>query len=123
MTEAVKGVYLSRGKSEEEIAAILAAWAEDENRPYKRITLSLKEEKEFEAAASNAEYLLSNAATIFEELENLLAGHHIDPGSPGLRAMMEMLARGYRHATDDEGEKLSRLAGMMRRGEHLINAD
>jgi len=123
MTDAAQGVYLSRGKTAQELSEARAAKEAKENQPYCRINLTQKEEHEFEVAASNVEYLLGNAQVIFEELNVLIAGGMMDSHGRALVSLTDMLGRGFKQAMEDDGEKMARLSVLIRSEKELINDD
>jgi len=105
--------YICRGKTVEEMRQERAAREAEAAEPC-TFTLTRRQHRECEVAASNVEYLLSGAGNIFDLFHTGLSSGCIDPEAPGFHAMLEMLGRGYRAAADDEGDKLGKLGMLLR---------
>ena len=116
-----QGIFLSRGKTDDEIAATRVDKEQKNNRPHCKITLTQKEYSDFEVATANVEYLLQNAANIFQELEGSLAVGSMDVDSSGFITILEMVGRGFKNAALDEGEKITLLSSKIRSEKELIN--
>ena len=73
------------------------------------LTLSRKEAQAFYRAADDIEYLLGITDTFLETLRIGISGGFLSCNDNGLNALLDLGARGLRHAEENEGRTLSEL--------------
>ena len=73
------------------------------------LTLSRKEAQAFYRAADDIEFLFGITDTFLETLRNGISGGFLSGNENGLNALLELGARGMRHATENEGRLMGQL--------------
>ena len=86
----------SRGKMKTEAEAVT-------------LTLTKKEAQAFYRAADDIEYILGITETFLEIVRNAVSGGFLSGNENGLNALLDLAARGLRHATENEGRTLGQL--------------
>lgn len=79
------------------------------------VTLTEAEERRAEVATAEVEYLLSQAASIFEHLHTGIASGHVDPEGRGCLAVLDLSRRAFEAAAAEEGRAVSELSDLIRR--------
>ncbi len=70
---------------------------------------------EAEVASGEIEYLLSNAAGVFDLLQSGLSLGHFDSENPNIISLCELSRRALRAATDNEGNQMTNLSAALQR--------
>jgi len=78
------------------------------------VLLTQEEIIDYEVAASEVEYLLISAASIFDMLQSGFSVGALNPESQGVIGMIEMVGRGFNDAAEKEGVAMSQLSGKLR---------
>lgn len=76
--------------------------------------LTQEEATRYAVAGSEVEYLLGAAGDIFDFLHCSFSLGQIKPESTGVISMIEMVARGFNAAADNEGLAMTQLADKLR---------
>jgi len=74
-----------------------------------------------EVASSEIEYLLNNAAGVFDLLQSGLSLGHFDPEDPNIISLCELSRRAVRAATDNEGNQMTNLSAALLRAKGGIS--
>ena len=115
-----KGVFLSRGKTDDEIKAQREA-RELRDLEMFSVELTRKQIRDASGAAFEAQYLMHNAANIMQFLRDSISGGFADQNDAGAHAILEMCSRGFLQAAETDGVALSAIATKLMDHKALYN--
>lgn len=118
-TEVESGVYFSRGQTAAQIDQERLKRIEADAEVFP-VEMSRKEIRELAHAAEDTQYMLFNAANVFDFLNQAIMNGGFSEA--GITATLEICDRGFRHAAETEGEKLAVFAHQLRTHEEYKDA-